>query len=106
VKKVFGRQNIAKERLSIIYTLRYKVKKSKIYAALDCKLHEKKMHKPWLTIEQIQYACFTCVCLKSAIRLFLGLGLAFFGEDMLATLTTTFDSSVAVSSPAIIQVAA
>jgi len=32
------------------------------------------------------YACLMCVCLKTAIRLFSGQGLAFFGEDRLATL--------------------
>jgi len=31
------------------------------------------------------YACFMCICLKTAIWLFLGQGLAFFDEDRLAT---------------------
>ena len=34
------------------------------------------------------YACFTCICLKTAIWLFWGQGLAVFGEDRLATLTS------------------
>jgi len=31
-------------------------------------------------------ACFMCICLKATIRLFLGQGLAFYGEDRLADL--------------------
>jgi len=33
------------------------------------------------------YACFMCICLKTTLWLFLGQGLAFFGEDRLATLS-------------------
>jgi len=40
------------------------------------------------------YAYFMCICLKTAIWLFLGQGLTFFGEDRLATLSVRVRAAV------------
>ena len=43
------------------------------------------------------YACIMCICRKTTIWLFLGHGLAFFGENRLATLRFTTDDGFKVN---------